>query len=171
MNISKYISDLIKSQGREKKWVAEQIGVNYRTFLYRLDKDTLLAKDILFLSKLLDIDLNKLKGDIYMIRCNGCNVVFDKDDLYQIEEKYFCDCCVGEHVFKCIHCEKAVNKSNKVEFDGKLYCIDCFNELFFVCELCGERYSNREIDPTHDKTVRCLDCYNRLKQKEINMNS
>jgi hypothetical protein len=61
MDIGKYISEIIDSQGREKKWVAEQIEVQYRTFLYRLDNNCLLAEDLVKLGLILGIDLNKIK--------------------------------------------------------------------------------------------------------------
>lgn len=64
MDLGKHISDIIEDQGRDKKWVSEQIKVNYRTFLYRLEKDGLLAKDLLKLSKVLNINLEELKGEI-----------------------------------------------------------------------------------------------------------
>lgn len=61
MHLGKYITELIKSQGREKIWVAAQTKVRYRTLLYRLERDGLLAKDLLKISKLINIDLNELK--------------------------------------------------------------------------------------------------------------
>lgn len=64
MNIGEYVSKLIDDQGREKKWVAEKIGVQYRTFLYRLERNGLLAEDLLKLSEVLGIDLNKLKESV-----------------------------------------------------------------------------------------------------------
>ena len=64
MNLGKYISDIIDSQGRDKKWVAEQIGVQYRTFLYRLERNGLLGEDLLKLSKVLGIDLNNIRESV-----------------------------------------------------------------------------------------------------------
>lgn len=64
MNIGEYIDKLIEAQGRDKKWVAEQIDIEYRTFLYRLKNNGLLAEDLLKMTSVLDLDLNKVYEDV-----------------------------------------------------------------------------------------------------------
>lgn len=61
MNLGQHISDIIDSQGRDKKWVSEQIEVNYRTFLYRLENNGVTGIDLLRLGIVLNIDLEELK--------------------------------------------------------------------------------------------------------------
>ncbi len=64
MNIARFIEDKIKSQGLRKNWVAERIGVNYKTFVARLKQDNLTAHDLFSLSKLLDFELIDIEKEI-----------------------------------------------------------------------------------------------------------
>lgn len=64
MNVADYILETIESQGRAKAWVAEQTNIQYRTFLYKLQKDSFTALELLKLSKVLNIDLEKLKEKV-----------------------------------------------------------------------------------------------------------
>ena len=64
MNIARFIEDRIKSQGLKKNWVAETIGVNYKTFVARLKQDNLTAHDLVNLSKLLNFDLKDIEKEI-----------------------------------------------------------------------------------------------------------
>ena len=61
MNIARFIEERIKNQGLRKNWVAERIGVNYKTFVARLKQDNLTAQDLVNLSKLLNFSLDDFK--------------------------------------------------------------------------------------------------------------
>jgi len=62
--ISEYISNIIKQQGRKNNWVAEQCNISYSTFMNKLNNDTFTATELICISKLLNIDLNKLKEEL-----------------------------------------------------------------------------------------------------------
>lgn len=64
MNVAKIISETIDDQGREIKRVAEKVDIPYTTFLYKLKNDYFLAEELLKISKLLNINLEKLKNKI-----------------------------------------------------------------------------------------------------------
>lgn len=64
MNLGEHISNIIEQQGRTKVWVAEQSGINYKTFVDKLTRDTLKGIDLLKVAKVLNIDLEKLKEEI-----------------------------------------------------------------------------------------------------------
>lgn len=64
MNLGEYISNIIDQQGRTKVWVAEQSGINYKTFVDKLTRDTLKGIDLLRVAKVLNINLEELKEKI-----------------------------------------------------------------------------------------------------------
>ena len=64
MKVAECVKQTIENQGREKGWVAIQIGVKYKTFLAKLKNNNFSAEELLKLSKVLGIDLDKLKEEI-----------------------------------------------------------------------------------------------------------
>ncbi len=64
MNLGEHISNIIEQQGRTKVWVAEQSGINYKTFVDKLTRDTITGKELLRIAKLLNINLEELKKEI-----------------------------------------------------------------------------------------------------------
>lgn len=64
MDIAEYIEQVRKNQGRTKTWVAEQININYKTFVDRVTHNRFTADDLIKISKVLNIDLEKMKGEI-----------------------------------------------------------------------------------------------------------
>lgn len=64
MNLGQYIADIIEQQGRTKVWVAEQINMNYKTFVDKITRDTLKGIELLRIAKVLNIDLEELKEKI-----------------------------------------------------------------------------------------------------------
>lgn len=64
LRLSDFILKTMESQGRNKAWVAEQTNIKYRTFLDKLDKNTFTAVELIKLSKLLNINLEKLKEEV-----------------------------------------------------------------------------------------------------------
>ena len=60
--ISEYISNIIKQQGRKNNWVAKQSNISYSTFMNKLNNDTFTATELICIARVLDIDLNELKG-------------------------------------------------------------------------------------------------------------
>ena len=64
MNIAEYIEQVRKNQGRSKTWVAEQININYKTFVDRAAHNRFTADDLIKISKVLNINLEKMKEEI-----------------------------------------------------------------------------------------------------------
>jgi len=64
MNLGEYISNIIEQQGRTKTWVADQSGINYKTFVDKLTRDTITGKELLRVAKVLNINLEELKNQI-----------------------------------------------------------------------------------------------------------
>lgn len=87
MNIGKYIKDHIKNQGRTVKWVADQLKMNPQTLFSKLNRGGLSAEDLIRLSILLNINLNKLKEEM-----NMPNTPIQKGELKAVileyEDKY-----------------------------------------------------------------------------------
>lgn len=61
MQLGEYIENIIEEQGRTKKWVADSIDINYKTFVDRIKNDRLTGNDLVRIGKLLNVDLNELK--------------------------------------------------------------------------------------------------------------
>lgn len=59
--LSRYINMEITQQGREKTWVAEQVGIKYKTFITKLNNNTFTGEELLKLSDVLNFDLNGVK--------------------------------------------------------------------------------------------------------------
>ena len=59
--IAAYIVKTLKEQGRSKKWLCETIGINYKTFMRKIKKNSFSATELIKIAKVLDINLNKLK--------------------------------------------------------------------------------------------------------------
>jgi hypothetical protein len=64
LNLSELIIQKIEQQGTLKSIVADRTGLKYDNFLYRLNKDSLTAYDLLKVAKVLNIDLEQLKNQI-----------------------------------------------------------------------------------------------------------
>jgi hypothetical protein len=64
MSLSQRVVAIINNQGRSKKWVAEQCGINYKTFVDRLLNDRLTAYDLIHLSEILDFSLDEFRRNL-----------------------------------------------------------------------------------------------------------
>lgn len=60
--ISASVVDNAKIQGRTLKWVAEQMDINYKTFMGKIKRNSFSAYELLKLSVILKIDLEALKN-------------------------------------------------------------------------------------------------------------
>jgi hypothetical protein len=64
MNLGQYIAQVIEEQGRTKTWVADKAGINYKTFVDKISRDSFTGKELLRIAVILSIDLEKLKSEI-----------------------------------------------------------------------------------------------------------
>lgn len=64
INLGEYITQVIEQQGRTKVWVAEKSDINYKTFVDKLTRDTITGKELLRVSKVLNINLEELKSKV-----------------------------------------------------------------------------------------------------------
>lgn len=64
MNIGEYIKKCIKENGRTTLWVSEKLGINYKTFVGKLNRNTLSADELFKVSILVDIDLEEMKSNL-----------------------------------------------------------------------------------------------------------
>jgi hypothetical protein len=62
MNLGKYISEIIEQRGIRKTWVADKADINYKTFVDKLNRDSITGKELLRIGKLLNISLDELKN-------------------------------------------------------------------------------------------------------------
>jgi len=64
MNLGERIANVIEQQGRTKTWVAEQSGIKYKTFVDKIMRNSFSGEDLLRVAKVLNINLEELKGEI-----------------------------------------------------------------------------------------------------------
>lgn len=64
MKIGEYISQVLESQGRRQKWLAEQLNISEAKLSYKINNNAIKADELIKISKLLNIDLNKLKEEL-----------------------------------------------------------------------------------------------------------
>ncbi|MGA9518437.1 MAG: helix-turn-helix transcriptional regulator [Trichococcus sp.] len=61
MKIGEFIKEIAKEDGKTLAWIAQKMGINYKTFSGKLNRGTLSADDLLKLCALLGISADKLK--------------------------------------------------------------------------------------------------------------
>jgi len=64
MHLGELIDSIRVEKGHTKLWVAEQVNINYKTFVDKLKRDTFDGKELIRLAKLLNINLEELKDKI-----------------------------------------------------------------------------------------------------------
>lgn len=64
MDIGKYIDNMIKEKGIKCNWVAEQVGINPKTFYWKLYNNSIKAEELVKIAAVLDLDLNSLKESL-----------------------------------------------------------------------------------------------------------
>lgn len=64
MDIAKQLEETLKSQGRSKTWLSEQMDVNYKTLTGKFKRNGFDAVELIQIAKILNIDLNKFKEGI-----------------------------------------------------------------------------------------------------------
>lgn len=95
MSIGEYIKRYIKEDGRTSLWISERLGMNYKTFVGKLNRNSLSADDLLKISALIDMDLEEMKEDLdyKSLFTEAYNFVYipmkiNKDDNLSLEEVY-----------------------------------------------------------------------------------
>jgi len=64
MEIGEYIFQILNNQGRRQKWLAEQLNMSEAKLSYKINNNAIKADELIKISKLLNIDLNKLKEEL-----------------------------------------------------------------------------------------------------------
>lgn len=95
MSIGEYIKRYIKKDGRTSLWISERLGVNYKTFVGKLKRNSLSADDLLKISALIDMDLEEMKEDLdyKSLFMESHNFVYvpirvNNDDILNLDEIY-----------------------------------------------------------------------------------
>ena len=102
--------------------------------------------------------------EIFFDCCSKCSCIFDKGDIFIIDNKKFCCYCLNNVGLRnCYHCKKWVSNAKEVK-DVGFVCKECLNDsLYFRCKECHiyykrERYGIDNI---------CINCTNN-KLVEVN---
>lgn len=96
MNIGEYIKSYIKDKGRTSLWISEKLGMNYKTFVGKLNRNSLTADELLKISALIDMNLEEMKYDLeyYDLFKEANNFVYvpinvdNNNDIFSSEEIY-----------------------------------------------------------------------------------
>lgn len=90
MDIGQYIKNIIKEEGRTNEWMAEKLGINYKTFVGKLNRDSISASELFKISLLLDINLEKMKKEL-----NYDNFLMNSRNFVYVPIN-----CTKENIFK-----------------------------------------------------------------------
>lgn len=126
--LSKFLNEMIEREGRIKARLAEQLEVNYKSFVQRLAKGNFTGIELLLLSDILNFDLNEVRDMLF----EDMKHVVDMVHAIELNVQYF---------YKK-ECER------KPESYRHLYVVDdveyviCFNYL----------YDNHKIEVTIHKS-------------------
>lgn len=95
MNVGEYIKNYIKEDGRTSLWISEKLGMNYKTFVGKLNRNSLSADELLKISALIDMDLEEIKEDLdyKSLFMEAHNFVYvpikiNNDDIFGSDEIY-----------------------------------------------------------------------------------
>lgn len=64
MNIGLLIEETLTKKGLEKKWLADKMNINYKTFTGKFYRNSFEAVELIKIAKILKIDLNELKEEV-----------------------------------------------------------------------------------------------------------
>lgn len=64
ITVGKYISNVLKEQGRQKTWLAAQLNISKEGLNYKIREDAFRANELIKISRMLNIDLEKMKGEV-----------------------------------------------------------------------------------------------------------
>jgi hypothetical protein len=64
MNLGQYIKNTLKEQGRKINWLADQLNTNEKTFGNKLRRNKLNAEELIKITKILNLDFEKLKNQV-----------------------------------------------------------------------------------------------------------
>ena len=64
MDIGEYIQKVLDEQGRSQVWLADKIGIHDKTFSGKLKRNSISGEELLRIAKVLNINLEELKGEI-----------------------------------------------------------------------------------------------------------
>jgi len=65
MTIANYILNILQTQERQKSWLADKIGITRQAINYKFKSNTFTAEELLKISKVLNINLEELKDQIW----------------------------------------------------------------------------------------------------------
>lgn len=64
VTVGRYISNVLKEQGRQKTWLAAQLNISKEGLNYKIREDAFRANELIKISRMLNIDLEKMKEEI-----------------------------------------------------------------------------------------------------------
>lgn len=64
MEIGKYISKVLEEQGRQQKWLADKLNISEARLSYKIKNNAIKADELIKISKILNINLEKMKEEV-----------------------------------------------------------------------------------------------------------
>ena len=123
MQIGTLIRKTIRKQGRTQQWIAEQLGLDHKTFSGKLTRNSITGDELLKIAELLDINLEDLKKQLSLPKkpMNGIIQFRRKDDNIVLE-----DACVIEESAWLNVKEKMIRLAAQYTESG---AVDILNEI------------------------------------------
>jgi hypothetical protein len=96
--------------------------------------------------------------------CTGCENYLDEDDMYCVDDRWYCSDCFNESYFVCSGCGEYCGNDYGCEVIARMgrirtYCPSCQEDIAWKCEGCNQYFHNEYYSPAiADDLNYCPDC-------------
>jgi hypothetical protein len=101
------------------------------------------------------LQLDTVNNGGYSAECCNCGESLSEDDIYEHNDRIYCEECFYEIYCECYGCGSMVTReycSNTRH--GDYICEGCLGEEWYICEHCGYAYHSDEICAYHSDDMR-----------------
>lgn len=128
MNVSDYLQEHLKENGITKQWLAEQLGINYKTFVGKLNRNSISADELIDISHYINLNLEDLKHEIIKERVTDMKMIMTGNLVIPWEEQVDGGEVTQEEWDKF---EEKFNKDSRIQRinNGFIFLSDCVKEL------------------------------------------
>lgn len=96
------------------------------------------------------------------LKCDSCNRVVDKDNVYIVDNEYFCEDCYSEGFTRCEECSDDIPIDDAIYVDNiGDFCPACYKDKFTTCKECDKTIEKSDAVEVGDDYY-CEECAKEL---------
>ena len=100
-------------------------------------------------------------------QCQHCEDNFNEEDMYYINDEWYCEDCKDDLFTMCERCESYIDRNNVSHVNDYSYCDHCYNEYCTTCDNCGDNIlSDDSVLLTYSDESETYVCYHCHKELE-----